>query len=262
MSPALSTSFPSLQTAARLPALPLLFSDAARATGEVAALLPAAPWLATAPRGDGHAVLVLPGFGAGDLFTAPMRHFLRARGFDAHGWKHGPNWGRWDALEAIVVPEIERLHALSGAPVSVIGASMGGLYARAAAHVVPDKIRCVVTFGSAAGGPHRSNYVWPLFEAVTAQSADMMSVPPPLVPSTSVFSRSDGLADWQPCVQEDGDFTENIEVVSSHLGMISHPASLYLAADRLAQAPGAWAPFTPPAAARLLYRQQQRRRQA
>lgn len=235
------------------PPLAFLFTDAARAAAEVSSLVTSAAWLSTAPRGDGHAVLVLPGFFAGDMSTAPARRFLRAQGFDPHGWQNGLNWGRWDALEAIVVPEIERLYAKTGRPVSVIGASMGGLYARAAAHVVPDKIRCVVTFGSAASGPNRTSYVWPLFEAITAQSADMMSVPPPLAPSTSVFSRADGLADWQPCVQEAGEFTENVEVVSSHLGMMCHPTSLYLLADRLAQVEGEWEPFTPSAAARLLY---------
>jgi pimeloyl-ACP methyl ester carboxylesterase len=237
------------------PAFPLLFTDAARAAAEVSCLLPSLPWLASAPRGDGHAVLVLPGFFAGDGYTAPLRNYLRMQGFAAHGWGHGPNWGRWDALDAIVIPAIERLFDESGRKVSLVGASMGGLYARAAAHVIPDKVRCVVTFGSAATEPHRANYVWPLFQAATAQSPDTMTVPPPpLLPSTSVYSHADGLSDWRPCLQPKTAITENVAVASSHLGMVCHPGNLYLVADRLAQAEGEWRPFEPPAWGRLLYR--------
>jgi hypothetical protein len=119
---------------------------------------------------------------------------------------------------------------------------------------VPQQVRCVVTMGSAAQPPRRSNYVWPAFEAATGQDEATMQVAPPPVPSTSVFSRSDGLSDWRPCVQPESAIAENVEVVSSHLGMVMHPATFYLVADRLAQPEGAWRPFAPPAWAKLLYR--------
>lgn len=235
------------------PALPLLLTDVPRAVGELAATLATWSWLAAAPRGDGHTVLVLPGFLAGDELTAPLRHHLRRLGYDAHGWGHGLNWGRWEALDAIVLPLLDRLVERSGRPVSLVGASMGGLYARAAARRRPGQVRCVVTLGSAVQEPQRSNYVWPLYEAFTRQEERTMSVPAAPVPSTSVFSRVDGLSDWRPCVLPRSPSQENVAVASSHTGMVMHPASLYLIADRLAQPAGDWQPFAPPAALQWLY---------
>ena len=235
------------------PPLPLLLADAPRAASEAAGTLLSWPWLRTAPRGDGHAVLVLPGFLGGDAMTAPLRRFLRAQGFDARGWGHGINWGRWDALEAIVLPLVRDLAQRTGGRVSVLGASMSGLYAREAARRHPELVRCVVTFASAVQPPERANHVWPAYEALTRQHESTMSAAPAVVPSTSVFSRSDGLSDWRPCLLPAAACQENVGVFSSHLGMAVHPASLYLAADRLAQPPAGWRPFTPPPSLRAFF---------
>jgi pimeloyl-ACP methyl ester carboxylesterase len=237
----------------RTPPLPMLFTEPARSALEWAAGLASAGWLAGAPRGQGQPVLVLPGLFAGDDYMATTRAFLRAKGFDARPWGGGRNRGVWDALDRVVLPAIRRLHAQTGQPVALVGASMGGLYAREAARRLPGAVRCVVTLASAATGPHRANHVWPAFEAVTGQPAEMLSAPPPPVPSTSVYSRLDGLSDWRPCLQPACEWTENVAVASSHLGMVWHPAVLYLLADRLSQAPGEWQPFVPPAQARHLY---------
>jgi pimeloyl-ACP methyl ester carboxylesterase len=225
------------------PSLSLLLSEPVRAGMELAAGLCSAPWLALAPRGDGHPVLVLPGLFATDAYTATTRAFLRAKGFDARPWGGGRNRGDWVALERVVLPAVRRLHAETGATVSLVGASMGGLYAREAARRLPDVVRCVVTLASAVTGPHRANHVGPAFERATGQPAEAMSAAPPPVPSTSVYSRWDGLSAWTPCLQPESPLTENVEVPSSHLGLAWHPAVLYLLADRLAQAPGQWKPF-------------------
>jgi pimeloyl-ACP methyl ester carboxylesterase len=174
-------------------------------------------------------------------------------GFDARPWGGGRNDGCWDALERIVLPALQRVHDERGEPVALVGASMGGLYAREAARQRPGLVRCVVTLASAATGPHRSNHVWPAFEEVTGQGAEGLSAPTPPVPSTSVYSRLDGLSDWRPCLQPESSRSENVQVASSHLGLAWHPAALYLVADRVAQAPERWRPFAPPAAARALY---------
>ena len=192
-------------------------------------------------------MLLLPGFLAGDELTYLARSLLRQQGFDAHAWGAGVNWGRWEALEQVVLPRVEALAERSGCKVSLVGASMGGLYARALARRRPDLVRCVITLASAALPPHRSNYIWPLYQAVTHQPEPSMHVPAPLpVPCTSVFSRADGLSNWRPCLQPTGAAEENVEIVSSHTGMICHPATLYLLADRLSQPEGAWRPFAPP----------------
>jgi pimeloyl-ACP methyl ester carboxylesterase len=164
------------------------------------------------------------------------------------------NWGRWSALEDVVLPRVEALAQDSGGKVSLIGASMGGLYARELARSRPDLVRCVITLASAVLPTERSNYVWPVYEAVTHQPEDSMHVPAPLpVPCTSVFSRTDGLSNWRPCVQSPGVAQENVGIVSSHTGMMCHPATLYLLADRLAQPDADWRPFLPPPLLRGFY---------
>jgi pimeloyl-ACP methyl ester carboxylesterase len=244
----------SRRPSSRLPPLSLLLTEVPRAALDFASLA-AAPWLATAPRGDGHPVLVLPGFFATDAYTLALRTYLRTLGYEVETWGAGRNWGRWDALEAIVVPKVEQMQARYGRKVSVVGASMGGLYARAAGHRIPAAVRCVISLSSAAQRSADRTYITPLYEAATQQDADSLAVPAAPVPCTSVVSRLDGLSDWQPALLPAGEQAENIEVLSSHLGMAWHPAVLYLVADRLAQAEGAWTPFRPPAWGRMFYPQ-------
>ena len=66
------------------------------------------------------------------------------------------------------------------------------------------------------------------------------------VPSTAIYSRSDGIVPWQSCIEEPGPSSESIEVQSSHLGIGHHPITLLTIADRLAQPEGTWQPFKPP----------------
>ncbi|HEX2548145.1 MAG TPA: alpha/beta hydrolase-fold protein [Ramlibacter sp.] len=240
---------------ARLPPIPLLLAEPVRAFAELSTLSLAWPWLARAPRGDGHPVVLLPGLYATDAYMLPMRNFLRSRGHEVHAWGAGRNWGRWEALERVVVPLVQRLHAQHGRKVSLVGASMGGLYARAAAHRVPECVRCVVTLSSAVQREREGTYITPVYEAVTRESADTLAVGPAPVPCTSVFSRSDGLSDWRPVLLPAAPRQENVEVVASHLGMAWHPAVLYLVADRLGQAERGWQPFRAPAGAAWLYPQ-------
>src|SRR4029453_4113885 len=99
-----------------------------RALFELAALLPAYPFLRRAPAGDGHPVLVLPGFMAGDLSTRTLRRFLRDKGYRAHGWKLGRNLGPNEALIAAMATRLQDLHARYNRRVSLIGWSRGGGY--------------------------------------------------------------------------------------------------------------------------------------
>ena len=148
-------------------------------------------------------------------------------------------------MEELVLPAIRTLNDRAGAPVSVIGASMGGVFAREAARRARDRVRSVITLCSPVSGPHRANHVWPWFELLSGQPAESASAPPPPVPSTSIYSRSDGVLAWQSCVQPESPMTENIEIDAGHLGMAWHPLALYVIADRLAQPAGLWNRFLP-----------------
>ena len=85
-----------------------------------------------------------------------------------------------------------------------------------------------------------------------AERLARMAAPPP-VPSTAVYSRTDGIVDWRSCLEPAAPETENVEVAGSHCGLGVNPLALYAIADRLAQPEGDWRPFEPEGLLGLLY---------
>jgi len=236
--------------AIRRPSRGLLFLEG-RALFELAALLPAYPLLRRAPRGDGHPVLVLPGFLAGDFSTRALRGFLRDRGYGAHGWRQGRNLGPNPGLIGRMVERLQDLRERYGCKVSLIGWSLGGVYARELARNFPSDVRQVITLAS----PFRdlsATSVPPLLRRYGGRSRPAndtrrarLGEPIP-VPATAIYSKTDGIAAWQSCLEPPGAQSENIEVESSHLGIGHHPVVLLTIADRLAQPDGEWRRFQPP----------------
>jgi hypothetical protein len=228
---------------------PLLLMLEGRAPWEFAATLAATPWLNRLPPGDDHPVIVFPGLAVSDFTTVPMRNFLDARGYTPYPWEQGFNFGPRDgvieACEALVRDTAER----HGCAVSLIGWSLGGVYARELAKVMPECVRCVITLGAPFSGHPRATNAWRLFELVSGKSthdpeliAQLREAPP--VPTTSIYSRSDGVVAWQCSLNDEAPHTENIEVpAASHIGMGLNPLVLYVIADRLAQDPQNWQRF-------------------
>jgi len=219
-----------------------------RAPCELAAGIAALPWLRLAPRGDGHPVLVLPGLIASDVSTRLLRDFLARRGYDVHGWGLGRNYGPRPGVEEAMLATLDRLHAQSGRKVSLLGQSLGGAYARLLAAQRPDAVRSVITLGSPVRGHPRATNAWRIYEFASGKSSfdaqrRQQVTQTPQVPTTAIYSRSDGVVAWQNSVEPSGRHTESIEVVSSHVGMAVHPAVLYAVAERLAQPEGQWKPF-------------------
>jgi pimeloyl-ACP methyl ester carboxylesterase len=221
-----------------------------RAIHELGAFLGALPLLSLAPRGDGHPVLVLPGLIASDVSTRPLRAFLRNRGYAVNGWGQGRNLGLRPGVQRALTDLLEEINDTHGRKVSLIGWSLGGLYARQLAKMMPERVRSVITLGSPFAGSPRSTNAWRVYEMASGRRADeedarfggSLSVAPP-VPTTAIFSRSDGICAWQSCMEKSSGQAESIEVESSHCGMGHNPAVVYAVADRLAQAEGQWAPF-------------------
>jgi len=219
-----------------------------RAFSEFAASLALLPLLRTAPRGDGHPVLVLPGLIASDTSTAPLRAYLKDRGYEVHGWGLGRNLGLRAGLEAKMQTRLREIHRQSGRRVSIIGWSLGGVFAREIASAVPDAVRTIITLGSPIQGDPRSTNAWRVYELASGQSVDdpklrrrRQAAPP--VPTTSIYSRTDGIVAWRCSVEQPSDDTESIEVPGSHCGLAVNPAVLYAIADRLAQPEGKWEHF-------------------
>jgi pimeloyl-ACP methyl ester carboxylesterase len=237
----------------------LLLMLEARAPWEYAAMLAALPWLKRLPHGDGHPVIVYPGLGAADVSTAPLRHFLQDLGYSAYPWKQGFNFGPRRGVLDTVRRHLQRLHERHGEKVSLIGWSLGGLYARELAKEFPKLVRCVVTLGSPFTGHPRATNAWRFYEMVSGHDVRdpkliaQLRVAPP-VPTTSIYSRSDGVVAWQCSVNDESPLAENIEVHSSHVGMGMNPLALYAVADRLQQNPSAWQRFDVQGARRWFFK--------
>jgi pimeloyl-ACP methyl ester carboxylesterase len=218
---------------------------------DIPALLAPAPFLATAPRGQPHPVMVLPGLGADDTSTIAIRGFLERLGYKVQGWGRGRNVRAPDSDLVSIAEQVKKLHAESGEKVSLIGWSRGGIIAREVARHVPDAVRLVVTLGSPFAAPGASNVktIWRVltgqkYEPPTEERISRLAQPIP-VPSTSIYTRADGVVAWQACLEEDGPKRENIEVITTHIGLGFHAPALWVIADRLAQPLGSWKPFRP-----------------
>jgi hypothetical protein len=243
------------------PSAGLLVTEPVRGLADVAALFAAAPWLARAPRGDGHAVLVWPGLLASDRSTAPLRRFLRHLGYDVSGWKLGRNRGPTEEVLSALPRAVASAAHRTGGPVSLVGWSLGGIYAREMARQYPHLVRQVITLGSpfAQTSPRQSHAEGPYqqlrrFHAPPSRLPGRDQIGRPIdVPSTSVYSRRDGIVSWRACIEPETDVHRNVEVRCGHLGFGVDPATLWLIADRLAVPAGQRIPFRPPLWLRPLY---------
>ncbi len=231
------------------PGLGLLFAEA-RGLLELNASLLLSPLLLRAPRGDGHPVLALPGFLASDFSMLPIRRYLSELGYDAHAWRMGRNLGGLARMRNALRDRLAEIHAATGRKVSLVGWSLGGVYARDLALHAPEMVRSVMTHGSPFATDVRATNATHLYEALSGERLEDLSelraaiageLP---VPASSIYSRSDGIVNWQTCLLQPSARAENIEVhLASHVGLGVNPAALWAVADRLAQPEGEFWPF-------------------
>ncbi len=233
----------------RPPGLGLLLAEA-RAIFEFNASLMLSPLLLRAPRGDGHPVLTLPGFLASDLSMAPMRRYLRELGYDCHAWNLGRNIGGVTRMRAALRDLLAQIHDATGRKVSIVGWSLGGVYARDLALQAPEMVRRVITLGSPFANDVRATNATALYEALSGEAVEdtsglRMAIAGDLpVPATSIYSRTDGIVNWRTCLLHPSETAENIEVhLASHVGLGVNPAALWAVADRLAQGEGTFTQF-------------------
>jgi pimeloyl-ACP methyl ester carboxylesterase len=248
----MSTAQASAKLGARPPHRLLMLAEG-RAVFELASFYATRHLLAALPKGDGHPVLVLPGFMASDSSTAPMRRLLKDLGYAAHAWELGRNV-RIDTQRVREMEELLlRIHGESGEKVSIVGWSLGGVFARELAKMQPEAVRQVISLGSPISDDRNHTNATRLFEYLNGKDPEPLrdghfqglgKAPP--VPTTSILTRTDGIVHWRGSVQHPDlghAETENIEVHASHVGLGVNPSVMIALADRLAQPQGAWAPF-------------------
>jgi pimeloyl-ACP methyl ester carboxylesterase len=222
-----------------------------RAAWEFGALIPAWPVLQRAPTGDGHGVIVFPGLSASDTSTLPLRGYLQGLGYAVSGWNQSHNFGPRAGVLQQAVRQVQTTCDETGRKVSLIGWSLGGIYARELAKRLPDCVRSVITLGTPFAGSHTSTNAWRFYELTSGRKVeqetglfDLPTAPP--MPTTSIYTRTDGVVAWRASVQAPCTVnlqTENVEVYASHLGLGLNPTTWWAVADRLAQTEGRWKPF-------------------
>jgi hypothetical protein len=189
-----------------------------------------------------------------------LRRILRRLGYRVHGWRLGRNLGPTSVAVNGMRDRLQELHTRYDATVSVIGWSLGGIYARALSRDFPSAVRQVITLGSPFRLTHDSqSHASRVFNRYTHLHTHRARMPlemerdPLTVPATSIYSRYDGIVAWQACLDVPSPCAENIAVVGSHFGYGHHPAVIFAVADRLAQPLNEWEPFQPPRALRRLF---------
>jgi pimeloyl-ACP methyl ester carboxylesterase len=241
-----------------------------RALFEMAALPWTLPLLAAAPRGDGHPVLLLPGFMADEGTLIALKLFLENRGYGVQTWGFGRNVGFSSRYATALQQKIRYMHHTSGRKVSLVGWSLGGLFAMYGAHEAPDSVRSLVTIGSPVTFDPQGSQSPPLVKALYRVIAHPMGTsahvhhlraknlrgPKALpVPISCLYSLTDGVVPPQEAtIDGNPALHENIRVPGSHLGLGFNALVLWIVADRLAQPEAGWRPFEPSGLSGQLYR--------
>lgn len=199
---------------------------------------PEAPAASSVPQGDGRKVIVLPGIMTGDFTTVRLVDWLNRIGYDAQGWGPRINWGPTSRSLTRVEALIDAAYAASGRKVSLVGRSLGGLYAREYAKRQPDR----VSLGTPIQFPVKTplspfeNVLARFYDPSVATRVDDLPKNPP-VPLTAIYSKSDGIIPWQACLVEEGPLAENLEIESAHTIMGENPRAMRIIAARLADKP-------------------------
>jgi pimeloyl-ACP methyl ester carboxylesterase len=242
----------SIEGASARPSLSLFGSEPLRAAVELArhALSRTPP---AVRKGDGHPVILFPGLGSDGLALAPLRKHCNALGYHALDWQLGRNTGPEGDIDAWMRDLAGHTAALL-APyrkrATLIGWSLGGLYAREVAKLLAPRVRQVITLGTPFNWTDDHTNVGWLMRLLKGEAGSIDAAlsarlrKPPTVPTTSLYSRDDGVVAWQSC--RHGRRRKNVqdlEIAGSHLGMGWNPAVMQVVADRLAQPASRWRPM-------------------
>ncbi len=187
--------------------------------------------LAGQMQGDGRSVLLIPGLMASEQRMGCLRDILNAAGYAAHDWGMGRNFGpKPDSLDKID-RRVDAIRKETGAPVTLVGWSLGGLYAREYAKFASHKVGGVVTMGTPFSGDPRANHAWRLYQLVSGFPVDRPPFPctreaKPPVPTVALWSRRDGVILPECAKGRAGERDKAIEVDCTHMGFAAAPEGI------------------------------------
>ncbi len=234
------------------PSLFWFLTEGGRAAAELAISIPYRKLFADKDQGDGHPVLVLPGFLASDTSTSSLRKFIKGLGYVPYKWDLGMNIAKLEYLE--LLPEkLDKIFNKHEQKVSLIGWSLGGVFARQLAKQKPELVRQVITMGSPFKGINEPNNVAWLYNLLNNRKRIQEVAPelfadlpnPAPVPSTAIYTKEDGIVPWELCIEDEDEIHQNIQVRGSHWGLGVNPAVWEIIQDRLLYTEKAWHPFRP-----------------
>ena len=206
------------------------------------------------PKGNGQPVMVIPGLGTTDTSTQYVRNFLSGIGYTPYSWGLGRNIGPKFGIDKLLRQLTERVRDISnlsgGQRVTIIGWSLGGIYAREISKLVPDLVEQVITLGTPFKGDYSGTNATFLYEMLSKDKSHKdpgiikrIGTAPP-VPFTSLYSKTDGVVHWTCSIEDESPIAENIEIPgASHLGLGHNPICMYVIANRLAQQQETWSPY-------------------
>lgn len=230
-----------------------LITEAGRALTELSISIPYRSFYRSCETGDGHPVLILPGFMASDRSTGPLRKFVDKLGYAAYGWDLGRNVAKIEFLDDLA-RKMEEIYEIHEEPITLIGWSLGGVFARQLAKAHPDLVRQVITLGAPFRGVSKPNNVAWIYNLLNGgqkvrdvDPAILEDIPLPApVPTTAIYTKEDGIVPWKLCMEErEDEWHQNIQVRGSHLGLGVNPTVLNIIADRLLHTKSEWDHFLP-----------------
>jgi PGAP1-like protein len=234
------------------PSLFLAFTEAGRALTELGIAYPIQNFRKTKDEGDGHPVMILPGFMATKTSTGLLREFIQKSGYTVYDWGLGRNLGKVEYMDALLA-SIDKIYAQHQQKVSLIGWSLGGIFAREIAKARPHLIRQVITMGTPFRDITEPNNISWLYKLISGgkevKDTDLvilnnLPIAPP-VPTTAIYSKEDGIVPWRTCLEDEDALHQNVQVHGSHCGLGVNQSVFWLISDRLKYAKNNWRPFKP-----------------
>ena len=235
------------------PSLFWLTTEIGRALTEFSLSYPFNKFSTEEKKGDGHPVLVLPGFMASDKSTIFLRKFINKRGYNAISWDLGRNTAELEILDLLFL-KLEEIYEKYQQKISIIGWSLGGVYARQLAKEKPHLVRQVITLGSPfrdIAAPNNASWVYNWISGgkrvVDIDPELLADIPKAAtVPTTAIYTKEDGVVSWEVCIEEEETaIHQNIQVRGSHIGLGINASVLKIIEDRLQYTADNWTSFKP-----------------